>query len=105
MKLRKLILSLLAILPISSIAFAADFQLNNVDEPKCPEEIEDEFLQRLEDQQLPLKYYRFLRDHKIKSTEELLSEENEKLRKRLIEEYNKDYVAPMGRESGTISIM
>ena len=59
MKLRKLILSLLAILPISSIAFAADFQLNNADEPKCPEEIEDEFLQRLEDQQLPLKYYRF----------------------------------------------
>lgn len=105
MKLRKLILSLLAILPISSIAFAADFQLNKVDEPKCPEEIEDEFLQRLEDQQLPLKYYRFLRDHKIKSTEELLSEENEKLRKRLIEEYNKDYVAPMARESGTISIM
>ncbi|MBT4761043.1 MAG: hypothetical protein HOO06_05035 [Bdellovibrionaceae bacterium] len=105
MKIKKAIISLLAILPISSIAFAADYNLNSVDVPVEPEQVEEEFLQRLEDNQLPLKYYRFLKEHKIENSDQLLSDDNLEKKNRLLDEYSKDYVAPLGRVSGTISIM
>ena len=105
MKIKKILLSLLTILPISSIAFAAEFQLHNLGEKKCPEEIEEEFLQRLEEQNLPLKYYQFLKKHQIGSTVDLMSDEFASHKKRLIDEYTNDYVTPIAREGGTISVM
>lgn len=105
MKFRKAIISLLATLPISSIAFAAEYNLNSVDKSIDPVEVEQEFLQRLEDNQLPLKYYRFLKEQQIENSDQLLSDEYIEQKERLLDEYSNDYITPINRISGTISII
>lgn len=91
-------------LPVSSIAFATDYNLNSVKSDEDPIKIENEFLDRLAENELPLKYYRFLLEHDIRSSEQLLSEEYSFHKKRLIEEYIQDYKIPMARVGGTISV-
>ena len=54
MRIKRMIISLLAMLPISSIAFAAEYNLNIDKALEEPAEIEQEFLQKLEENQLPL---------------------------------------------------
>ncbi len=105
MKIRKTVISLLAMLPISSIAFAAEYKLHFDDTVKDSVEIEKEFLQKLEGNQLPLKYYRFLKKHSIRTSDQLELEENLVNKDLLIEEYIDDYIAPMGKTSGNTSII
>ena len=101
---KRTLIQLLAVMPIASISFAADFNLNiDKDEPSA-DKVRQEFLQKLQENQLPLKYYRFLKEHNIKDTKTLMSEEYDLERERLMEEYLKDYVVPYARSSGTISI-
>lgn len=106
MKLKKVLLSILAMLPISSIAFAVEYNLQglNIKENVDPAKVEAELLERLAENQLPTKYYQFLVDHNIESSEQLESPEFTELKKRLIEEYIKDYKTPMARSGGTISV-
>ena len=105
MKIKKAFISLLTMLPISSIAFAADYNLNSIGDSQDSIEVEEEFLQRLEDNQLPLKYYRFLKQHQISNSEQLQSDEYSEHKNRLLDEYFNDFKSPMERASGTISIM
>lgn len=105
MKIKKAIISLLAILPISSVTFAVDYHLNYEKRTIDPDQVEEEFLRRLEDNKLPLKYYRFLKEQGIKNSDEFLSDDNAAKKKRLLEEYYKDYITPMEQISGTVSMM
>ncbi len=103
-KMKKVILYFLALLPISSIAFAVDYSLNFNEDKSENIDIEDEFMELLAENQLPLKYYTFLKKYDIKTSEQLLSDQNEKYKKRLIEEYKEEYKNPMKRGGGAISM-
>lgn len=91
-------------LPISSIAFAAEYNLNIDKALEEPAEIEQEFLQKLEENQLPTKYYRFLQKHNIQNSDQLLSEHYSEHKQRLVEEYIQDYKEPMLRSGGGFSV-
>ena len=69
-----------------------------------PAEIEQEFLQKLEENQLPTKYYRFLQKHNIQNSDQLLSEHYSEHKQRLVEEYIQDYKEPMLRSGGGFSV-
>jgi len=103
MKSKKVILYFLSLLPISSISFATDFSLyfNNYNQEKV--DVEAEFLEKLDSYQLPAKYYKFLREHDIKTSEQLLSEEFETYRMKLVEEYIKDYKDVLLKRGGSLS--
>lgn len=100
---KKMIWSMMTLLPISSIAFAAEYNLQIEDKPLDPKVVEEEFMQRLGDNQLPLKYYRYLQDHQIYNSDLLRSKEFEAQRKRMLDEYIKDFKDVYSRSSGTIS--
>ncbi len=103
MKLKKSVLYLLTLLPISSIAFAANYSFVFENKLQDKADIEKEFLERLADNELPLKYYRFLKDNKIQDSDQLLSDEFAAHKQRLVDEYIRDYKDVLMRVGGTIS--
>ena len=96
---KKTIISLLAMLPLGAISYAAEFE-QHVDANKV--DIKAEFERRLLDYELPQKYYDFLQRQNIQSLDELVTDENQAQYRRLLEEFEKDSAILMA-VGGTIS--
>ncbi|MBT4793108.1 MAG: hypothetical protein HON90_16165, partial [Halobacteriovoraceae bacterium] len=98
------LVSVIAILPIASVSFAADYNLEFSEKNLDRKETEKELLDKLSKNSLPLKYYYFLEDKGITSSEQLVLPDFDEERERLLDEYIKDFVDPYARVSGIISV-
>lgn len=102
--LRKILLTLLATLPLGAVSYAADFE-NQVDMSKwTPEQIKTEFDYRLQAHELPEKYYEYLNRLGIVSMDELIAARNFNYYQRMLNEFKADHQIGIYATSGALSI-
>lgn len=99
---KKTILSLLSTLPLGAISHAAEFE-KNVDMSKWTN-VQTEFEQRLQANELPEKYYNYLSQQNIIDMDELTAERNHSHYQRLLKEFQLDLQHGVYAASGAISI-
>gem|GEM_PF-5577103 len=90
---KRIILSILAIIPIASISFAAKSKKSQSTDDffrVSIADLEDEFIRFLEAGILGEKYYDLLEKHRILTTEDLMLEENEATLELLLKTYVAD---------------
>ena len=90
---KKIILSLLSLLPIQAIVFAADFD-KQVDTETYEEVINlnDEFIRRYVGKFLPELYYKLLEAEGIENLADLLKPENSEIKRRAIKKFVQDWL-------------
>lgn len=98
---KKTVISLLAILPLGAISYAAEFE-NNIETNKA--DIKSEFERRLLEDELPQKYYDYLQRQNILNMDELVDGKNQEHYLRLLKEFEKDIGSAVMATSGAISI-
>lgn len=102
--LRKILLTLLAALPLGAVSYAADFE-NQIDMSQwTPEQIKAEFDYRLQAHELPEKYYEYLNKLGIVSVDELVAARNYNYYQRMLREFKLDHQIGVYAASGTLSI-
>lgn len=98
---KKTIISLLAMLPLGAISYAAEFE-SKVENNKA--DIKSEFERRLLEDELPQKYYDYLQRQNILNMDELVDGKNQEHYLRLLKEFEKDIGSAVMATSGAISI-
>lgn len=102
--LKRILLTLLATLPLGAVSYAAEFE-SQVDMSKwTPEEIKAEFDYRLQADQLPEKYYEYMEKLGIISMDELTAAKNYNYYQRMLKEFKTDHEIGVYRMSGALSI-
>lgn len=102
--LRKILLTLLATLPLGAVSYAAEFE-NQIDMSKwTPEQIKAEFDYRLQAHELPEKYYEYLNKLGIVSMDELTAARNFNYYERMLKEFKGDQKIGVYATSGALSI-
>jgi len=99
---KKVLLSLLSMLPLGSISYAADFE-SSVDMNKAVN-VQEEFEIRLERNELPEKYYNYLGQQNILSMDDLVSERNLEHYRKMLKEFELDIKNGVYAAGGAISI-
>ncbi len=100
--LKKAIFWLLAILPLGSISYAADYELH-VETPDAGDII-SQFEERLSEENLPLKYYNYMGENGIVDLDDLRAERNYRHFLQMLLEFEKDTLFGMTASSGQLSI-
>lgn len=102
--LKRILLTLLATLPLGAVSYAAEFE-SQVDMSKwTPEQIKAEFDYRLQVNDLPEKYYEYLGKLGIVSMDELTAAKNFDYYQRMLKEFKTDHQMGVYRMSGALSI-
>lgn len=102
--IKRLLLTLLATLPLGAVSYAAEFE-NQVDMGKwTPEQIKAEFDYRLQANELPEKYYEYLGKLGIVNMDDLTAEKNLNYYQRMLKEFKADHEIGVYRMSGALSI-
>jgi|GEM_PF-3571213 len=102
--LKKMLLTLLATLPLGAVSYAADFE-SQVDMSKwTPEQIKSEFDYRLQARELPEKYYEYLGKLGIGSMDDLTAARNLGYYQRMLKEFKADHKIGVYAISGQLSI-
>ena len=89
---KKIILSILSVLPIQAIVFAADFN-EQIDTGSLEEAINlnDEFIRRYDGKFLPDLYYKLLEAEGIYNIDDLLDPENADIIRRALKKFAQDW--------------
>lgn len=99
---KKCLISILAILPLGAASYAAQFE--KAIEQKSEEELQVEFDYKIQNNELPKKYYQYLIKNNILSIEELYGCQNEMHYERLLSVYLEEQNALFMRYAGSISL-
>ncbi len=100
--LKKAIFWLLAILPLGSISYAADYELH-VETPDSGDII-SQFEESFSEETLPQKYYYYMDKHGIITLEDLRAERNYRHFLQMLLEFEKDSQYGVTASGGAISI-
>lgn len=102
---KKILVLILSILPLEAIAHAVEYN-ENVSTPIIEiADVLEEFMQRLDDQLLPEKYYKFLEQNGIYTSEELRKPENKAILQRVLKQYQRERTNNGNLRSNASSIL
>lgn len=86
-KIKKVIFVLLSFLPIHAIALAVEYNANVAFPAIDQKALREEFLKKLDSEQLPEKYYNFLEKNGIFSSDDLIKRESSSILRRVLKKY------------------
>ena len=95
---RKIMLTLVAILPLGAASYAADFEQKNLG---MDVDVQEEFEFLLKNYQLPEKYYNFLIRNGYVDVEQFLAEQNLSQYLKMLEEFKSDINNGMLQAAGS----
>lgn len=91
-KIKKVLFVLLSLLPIQAIALAMEYN-SNVALPAIDQDaLKEEFLKKLDSEQLPEKYYNFLEKNGIFSTDDLIKRQSSSILRKVLKKYAEERI-------------